>query len=398
MEYRRVWAEINLDNLAHNFSVIRGRIPAGTALMGIVKADAYGHGAIEIANTMLECGADALGVAICEEGVQLREAGISAPILVMGFTPAPLLTAVVRHNLTQTVFSIEGAKALSEIAARHNKRAAVHIKIDTGMSRLGFLPDAKSVEAICEIADDPYIFVQGIYTHFATSDQLDHSFMFEQETRFNWVLSELKRRGLHIMKRHMANSGAVIQTVRGPESLPDLCADNTSALQLISNSIYMDIVRVGILLYGLPPSGEMANACAPLGLKPVMRLMTQVSMVKRLAAGVGISYSHIYKTTRESTIAVLPIGYADGYPRRLSHGGRVLIHGRLAPVAGAICMDQCMVDITDIPNVAPGDPVVLLGSKEEGVCADALADIVGTISYEIVCGIGKRVPRVYVKE
>jgi len=380
MEYRRVWAEINLGNLRHNFTAIRRQIPAGTALMGIVKADAYGHGAVEVAKTILECGADALGVAICEEGVQLREAGITAPILIMGFTPAPMLEKVVKHNLVQTIFTNEGAKHLGEVAARHNQRATVHIEIDTGMSRLGFLPNNDGVNAICEIARNPNLFIEGIYTHFATSDQLDHGFMFEQEARYNWVLGELKKRGLHIMQRHMANSGAITQTVRQVAS---------------PSGIFTDVARAGILLYGLPPSSEMADACAPLGLKPVMRLMAQVSMVKRLEAGVGISYGHIYKTARESTIAVLPIGYADGYPRRLSRGGRVLIRGQYAPLAGAICMDQCMADVTDIPGVAPGDSVVLLGSKEEGLCADDLADIVGTISYEIVCGIGKRVPRVY---
>ena len=385
MEYRRVWAEINLDNLARNIDIVRKHIPAGTALMGIVKADAYGHGAVEVARTMLEQGADALGVAICEEGVQLREAGVTAPILVMGFTPAPLLPEIVKHNLTQTVFAIEGAKALSQVAARFNRRATIHIKIDTGMSRLGFLPTGESVKTICEIARDPYLFMHGVYTHFATSDQVDHCFMFEQISRYNWVLKELEQRGLCIMQRHTANSGAVIQTLRTDTDTP------------IDNSIFMDIARVGILLYGLPPSAEQAEACAPLGLEPVMRLMAQVSMVKRLAAGVGISYGHIYKTTRESTIAVLPIGYADGYPKRLAHGGRVLVRGQFAPIAGHICMDQCMADVTDIPNVAPGDVVTLLGSKDEGICADTLADIVGTISYEIVCGIGKRVPRVYHK-
>ena len=253
------------------------------------------------------------------------------------------------------------------------------------------MPNNEGVEAICEIARDPHIFIQGIYTHFATSDQLDNGFMLEQEVRYNWTLNALEQRGLHIIERHMANSGAVSQTVR--EDTRHACGEGNRVS--IGNSIYKDIARVGILLYGLPPSAEMADACAPLGLKPVMRLKAQVSMVKRLAAGVGISYSHIYKTTRESTIAVLPIGYADGYPRRLSHGGRVLIRGQHAPIAGAICMDQCMADVTDIPNVATGDTVVLLGSKEEGLCADDLANIVGTISYEIVCGIGKRVPRVY---
>jgi len=417
MEYRRAWAEINLDNLAHNFSVIRGRLGAGAALMGIVKADAYGHGAVQVAGTLLECGADALGVAICEEGIQLREAGIRAPILVMGFTPPPLLPEIVKHNLTQTIFSLEGARALSETAARHNKRAAIHIEIDTGMSRLGFLPNQAGIEAICEIANDPNLFMQGIFTHFATSDQLDNGFMAEQEARFAWVLEELNSRGVNIMKRHMVNSGAVAQIVRScdgavggglPSIVPRPAIGNFEGVSaayssIQGNSVHIghgflaDMARVGILLYGLPPSDEMATDCAPLGLKPVMRLMAQVSMVKRLEAGVGISYGHIYKTSRETTIAVLPIGYADGYPRRLSHGGQVLIGGKLAPIAGAICMDQCMADITHIPGVAPGDPVVLLGSKEEGICANDLSNIVGTISYEVVCGIGKRVPRVYVK-
>jgi len=347
--------------------------------MGVVKADAYGHGAVEVASAMLECGIGSLGVAICEEGLELREAGITAPILVMGFTPGPSLSSVVRHNLTQTVFSVDGAKMLGAAAARQDKRANVHIKVDTGMSRLGFLPNVDSINDICEIASDPNLNLEGIYTHFATSDQIDHSFMFEQEARFNWILQELNQRGLHIIKRHTSNSGAVAQAIRGS----------------VNGDMLMDEVRVGIMLYGLPPSYEMAEICEPLGLKQVMSLKARVSMVKRLAAGVGISYGHIYKTTRESIIAVLPIGYADGYPRRLSHGGKVLINGQFAPIAGAICMDQCMVDVTDIPGVAAGDTAILMGSKEEGLCADDLADIVGTISYEIVCGIGKRVPRVY---
>ena len=392
MAYRRVWAEINLDNLAYNTGIIRSHIPADTTLMGIVKADAYGHGAVPVAYTMLASGVTELGVAIYEEGFVLRQAGIQAPVLVMGFTPEPFLPTVVQHNLTQTVFSKDGANALGKAAHQNNKRAAIHIKIDTGMSRLGFLPTAESVDAICDIANDPNLFIEGIYTHCATSDQLDHEFVFEQEARFNWVLGELKKRGLNLLKKHMVNSGAFVQTIR------KLSEPNDPSRPFIGNSIFMDIARIGILLYGLPPSGEMVTACEILGLRPVMRLLAQVSMVKNLEAGVGISYGHIYKTTRKSTIAVLPIGYADGYPRRLSKGGRVLVRGQYAPIAGAICMDQCMADVTDIPNVAPGETVVLLGTKEEGLCADDLADIVGTINYEIVCGIGKRVPRVYMND
>jgi alanine racemase len=290
------------------------------------------------------------------------------------------LGEVVRLGLTQTVFNPAGAKALSEAAGGLGKRVPIHIKIDTGMSRLGFLPRAESIDAICEIARDPCLDVQGIYTHCATSDALSNGFVYEQQNRFHWVLAQLKKRGLDIPVKHISNSGAVAQTLR-PSGFPGL---------------FMDAVRVGILLYGLPPSHEMAEICLPLGLKPAMRLYSQVSMVKELAAGVGISYGHLFTTTRPTTIAVIPVGYADGYPRRLTHGGRVRIRGRFAPIVGAICMDQCMADVTDIPGVTPGDTVHMLGTPEEGIGADNLADIVGTISYEIVCGIGKRVPRVYI--
>jgi len=387
MEYRRAWAEINLSNLAHNLTALRKYLH-NTPIMGIVKADAYGHGAVPIAQTLVREGINSLGVAICEEGVQLREAGINIPILIMGFTPEPLLGDVIRQNLAQTVFSPVGARALATQASRFNKRAVVHIKIDTGMSRLGFLPNKESIDAICSIAEDPHLDIRGIYTHCATSDELDNTFMLEQQARFNWVMQELSQRGLHIMQKHMSNSGAFSQTLRGFGNNGDVCNDG----------LFMDTVRLGILLYGYPPSAEMAEVCKILELKPLMRLMTQVSMVKQLPANVGISYGHIYKTTCESIIAVLPVGYADGYPRRLSYGGKVLVKNQLAPIAGAICMDQCMADVTHInknKEVKTGDPVVMLGTPEEKISADDLANIVGTISYEILCGIGKRVPRVY---
>jgi len=385
VKYQRAWAEINLSHLSHNLAAIREHVTGSVNIMGIVKADGYGHGAVPVANALLAEGVRTFGVATCEEGVQLRENGITAPVLVMGFTPEPLLPYVLENNLTQTVFTSDGAQALATQAALYGKRATIHIEIDTGMRRLGFMPE--DVKTICEIAANPNLFLEGIFTHFATSDALDEEFMAEQKNRFENVLAELAERGLDIPVKHMANSGALSQTLRDVGNF----SSYTQRKKLL-----LDTVRPGIMLYGHAPSAEMSETCEALGLKPVMRLMSQVSMVKKLPAGVGISYGHIYKTERESTIAVLPIGYADGYPRRLSRNGRVLVNGKFAPIAGTICMDQCMVDVTDIPGVKPGDPVVMLDTALNRISAECLADTVGTISYEILCCIGKRVPRHYV--
>jgi alanine racemase len=383
MKYQRAWAEINLAHVSHNLAAVR-KLTGDVEIMAIVKADGYGHGAVPVANTLIAGGVKSLGVAICEEGVALRENGITVPVLIMGFTPEPMLPYVLENNLTQTVFSRDGAGILQKHAARHNKRAAIHIKIDTGMSRLGFLSNEKSISEICEITREPNLFVAGIYTHFATSDALENSFMYEQLNRFEWVLRELENRGVKIPVKHTANSGAISQILRKEN------------FTIEKEKILLDAARVGILLYGHAPSAEMTQTCRALNLKPAMRLMSQISMVKNLPAGVGISYGHLYKTTRESTIAVLPVGYADGYPRRLSRGGRVLVGGKFAPIAGAICMDQCMIDITDIPGVKPGDPVIMLDAGDNGTSAEAIAETVGTINYEILCCIGKRVPRNYI--
>ncbi len=378
MDYKRVWAEINLDNLIFNFNALRSRMPASVKIMASVKADAYGHGAADTAKALLFTGADALGVASCGEGVWLRENFIDTDVLVFGYTPPPLLDEIIKHKLTQTVFSAETARQLSETAARLNKRAAVHIKIDTGMGRLGFLPGEDSVNAIAKICADPNLRVEGIYTHCATSDSPSNGFIREQFARFKQMLAKIEDRGIEIPLKHMANSGAVAQIVNGE----------------LDEEYYFNMARVGIMLYGLLPSGEMAEVCEPLGLKPVMRLVTQVGMVKTLPAGAGVSYGHMFTTKRETKIATLPVGYADGYPRRLSDKARVLIGDNFAPVVGAVCMDQCMVDVTGL-NVAPGDEAVLMGGR--AASADGLADIAGTIGYELTCGISKRVPRVYIK-
>ncbi|MCL2421396.1 MAG: alanine racemase [Defluviitaleaceae bacterium] len=385
MDYRRAWAEIDINCLIHNVQALRGVIPKKTQLMAVVKADAYGHGSVEVARTLLENGADVLGVALCEEGIKLRKHGITAPILVMSYTPEPLFEAAVLHGLTLTVFSAESYMALAKAAAQQDKKAEVHIKIDTGMGRLGFLPGSDAADKICEILEQPALQITGIYTHFATSDAIDASFMYEQYARFQHMIDILAQRSVPVESwiKHVGNCGMLSQTLREDFIAPDF-------------DMFMDMVRIGIMLYGLPPSSEMSPVCDALGLKPVMSLKARISMTKTLPPGSGVSYGHLFRTERETLVATLPIGYADGYPRLLSNKGKILINGRTAPIIGAICMDQCMVDVTDVPDaqsIKCGEIVTMFGGQ--GPSAEDLAAQIGTIGYELLCGIGKRVPRVY---
>ena len=383
--FKRAWAEIDINHLTNNVKTIRKIIPNKTKLLAAVKADAYGHGSVEVARTLLDNGADVLGVALCEEGVKLRKNGITAPILVMSYTPEPLLPEVIEHRLIQTIFSTESHTALAKAAIKQGKKVDVHIKIDTGMGRLGFLPGSNAVDKICKILEEPTIEVKGIYTHFATSDATDASFMYEQYARFRYILNALKEKGVPIDKwiKHAGNSGMLSQTQRPDFVEPDF-------------DMFMDMVRIGIMLYGLPPSKDMIPVCDTLGLKPVMCLMSKISMTKVLPAGSGISYGHLFHTNRETVIATLPIGYADGYPRLLSNKGMVSVRGCTVPIVGAICMDQCMIDVTDVPDalsIKPGENVTMFGNP--GPSAENLAAEIGTIGYELTCGIGKRVPRIY---
>ena len=385
MDYRRAWAEIDMDRLIHNTRAIRRVIPKSTRLLAAVKADAYGHGAVEVSKTLLQNGVDVLGVALCEEGIKLRESNITAPILVMSYTPEPLLEAVTAHGLIQTIFSSESHRALAKTAARQGKKAEIHIKIDTGMGRLGFLPGPESADKICGILREPSLQITGIYTHFATSDAIDASFMYKQYARFKCMLDLLKQRGAPIdcWLKHAGNSGMLAQTLREDFVSPGF-------------DMFMDMVRIGIMLYGLPPSEAMIPVCETLGLKPAMRLMTRISMTKTLPPGSGVSYGHLFRTDRETIVATLPIGYADGYPRLLSNKGHVSVRGYAAPIIGAICMDQCMIDVTDIPDahsIKSGEVVTMFG--DPSLSAEDLAAQIGTIGYELVCGVGKRVPRVY---
>ncbi len=372
-EYHRLLAEINLDAIGNNIREIKKRIKAKTQLLAVVKADAYGHGAEEVAKVCLYNGADQLAVATCDEGVQIRQWSIQVPVLILGNTVEGQLETVVNYNLTQAVFRYETAKLMSDIAVRLNKTALVHIKIDTGMSRIGFLPNDESIEEIERIFALPNLKVTGIFTHFATSDEKDKTFTNVQYKKFRFVTDKLQNKGYKGFIRHCANSGAILD-------MPEL---------------QLDMVRAGIIIYGMYPSNEVSH---PINLIPAMSLKSQISYVKYLEENVSVGYGRTYFTTKKTKVATVPIGYADGYSRAFSNKARVIVKGHYAPVIGNVCMDQMMINVSEIPDVNEGDSVIIMGSDGKNtVSPEELAAISGTINYEIVCNVGKRVPRVYIK-
>jgi len=369
-----VWAEINLDNLAHNMREIR-RVAKSKDIMAIIKADAYGHGAMDVAPVLLENGATCLGVAVITEAIELRKAGIKAPLMILGYTPLTFSKELLKYDIQQTVFTLEYAKALSNEAQKLGTTAKIHIGLDTGMGRIGFLPNEQSINEVCAISKLPNIEIVGLFSHFSSADEKDKSYTYEQLDKFNKFYQELTKKGVKPKIRHIANSAAIID-------LPET---------------HFEAVRPGVILFGYYPSEEVHKD--KINLKPVLTLKTDIVHVKTMEQDMYISYGRKYKTEKKSTIATLPIGYADGYTRLLFDKAKVIINGKLAPVVGRICMDQCMVDVTDVGEVKVGDEVILIG-QQGNVKFDAedIATILGTISYEIVCMIGKRVPRVYIKE
>ena len=364
---RPVWVQIDLAALEHNVRVIKGLLKPETKFCAVVKADAYGHGAIEVARVAVAAGADYLAVAILSEALELRGAGFTVPILILGHTPELQARQVVAHAVEQTIFSLEAARALSEAAVELGTIAKVHIKVDTGMSRVGVQPAAVA-DFAAAVAALPGICIEGLFSHFATADSADKTYAFKQLDCFEQVIQDLKCRDIDIPLKHIANSAAILE-------LPQT---------------QFNMVRPGIILYGLWPSNEVKQT---IELRPVMQFKALVSLVKEVPGGVGVSYGCTYVTKRPSRIATLPVGYADGWTRLLAEKASVLIRGHRASVIGRICMDQCMIDVTDIPDVQAGDEVLLFGGEELPV--DEIADHLGTINYEIVCMVGKRVPRVY---
>ncbi|MFZ5571963.1 MAG: alanine racemase [Thermodesulfobacteriota bacterium] len=376
--------EIDLSRIAHNTKMLRKITLPRARLMAVVKADAYGHGAAAVAGCAIQYGADTLGVARIREAAALREAGLTAPILVFGHTPPEITEQLIHHELIQTVFATRDAYAYDRAAGLLGKKLPVHLKIDTGMGRLGFcgIASRRDMEgrrtiqdllgAIETIARLPHLVLDGMYTHFAAADEADKTSALGQLEYFTTLIRALEGRAIEIPVKHAANSAAILDL---PQS-------------------HLDMVRAGIALYGLYPSDQVNRQTV--SLLPAMAFKSRIIQVKKVPAGFRVSYGGDYSAPAATSIATVPVGYADGLNRRLSSRGVMLVHGRRAPIAGRVCMDLTMLDVGQIPDVAPGDEVVIFGRQGEAfISADEVAASLNTINYEIVSTIAQRVPRVY---
>lgn len=369
----RVVAEIDLAAIRTNLNAIRAHLDNKTPIMAIVKADAYGHGAVRVAKA-IENEVGAFGVAVAEEGMELRQAGIQKPILILGYTEPHLYRELIRHNICLTIFTFEAAVALSEAASREQKLATIHLAVDTGMTRIGFHPTEESIALIGRIAALPHIQIEGIFTHFACADSGNHGATQQQIDRFQTFCDRVAAAGYNIPIRHCANSAAILEF----------------------ENAHFDMVRAGIILYGLYPSDEIDHS--RINIRPALSLRARISHVHRVPAGTSVSYGATFVTKRPSVLATIPLGYADGWPRSLSNTGRVLIHGQFAPIVGRICMDQFMVDVTDIKDVRVGDTVTLIGrDQKQFLPIEEPAAAAGSFQYELPCMLSKRVPRRYLE-
>ena len=367
---RPAWIEIDLSALEHNYKFIRSKINSETKIAAVVKANAYGHGAAKVAKKLSQLGVEYFCVGSPDEGIELREVGIKKPILVLAEVLDSQYQDIIKGDLIQTAASINTLKALNQAGIKANKIIKVHLKFDTGMGRIGFFPE--DLLEIYQLAEKlKNIKVEGVFSHFARADEKDKEFSFQQLKRFKSALNKIKAAGFKLPQLHIANSAAVIDLTK------------TS----------LDLVRPGIMLYGLLPSNQLKNEAY---LKPLLSFKTRIVQLRTLPAGSAVSYGSTYTTEKDEMIAVLPIGYKDGYPRLLSNQGEVLINGKRAPIRGRVCMGQTIVSVEQIENVEVGDEVVLIGkqSKEE-ISATEIADLVGTINYEIICNLSERLKRIY---
>ena len=371
--YHRIEARIDLTAIRENIRTVQALNPPDRKTLLVIKADAYGHGAVTLAERLSDL-ADYFGVAEIDEAVELRRSGVTKPILILGYTDETEFEDLIRYDITQAVFDPEKCRSLSLLAEKMGKKAKVHIKVDSGMHRIGFSADEEGVNAAEQLFSLPGLSVEGIFTHFARADEVDKTSAKKQEELFRWFVTTLENRGYSLGVRHIDNSAA--------------------AMELHSKGF--DMMRLGIVIYGLYPSEEIDRKVA---ITPAMSLISHITHLKTLPAGCGISYGHTFVTDRDTRIATVSAGYADGYPRAQSGTGRVLIRGEYAPILGRVCMDQFMVDVSHIPDVEVGDEVTLFGRDGENeISVEEVAAPAVSFNYELVCNVARRVPRVYVEE
>lgn len=371
-QYHRCFAEISLRAIGHNIKEIKKRLHPGTKVLAVIKADAYGHGAIRVGK-YLEQDVDYLAVATIEEAIDLRQHGIVLPILILGYTSPSQYPEVVSYDVTQTIDSLKSAQLLEQEAKHQNRRARIHIALDTGMTRIGFRVCAEQADQIACIARMPNLYLEGLFTHFSCADQTEKSYCMMQLEKYHSMLEMLERRGVSVPICHICNSAGIMEF----------------------DDYRFDMVRAGIVLYGLYPSNEVQKEA--MDLQPALQWKSHVIHVKEVKAGVGVGYGATYVTQKPMTrIATVSVGYADGYPRALSSKGCVLIHGQYAPILGRVCMDQMMVDVSEIPDVQVEDIVTLVGTDGQNrITIEEVADPAARFNYELICNISQRVPRIY---
>lgn len=372
---RPVWAEINLSNLDYNIKNIIAKAGKDKEIIGVIKADAYGHGSVQVAEVLKENGIKTFAIATLQEAITLREAGISEEIIMLGLTPDMYADTIVKYDITPVVCDSENAKAISEAAKAEGKTVKGLIAVDTGMGRIGYLPeDEEAVKDIKKISLLSNFKIKGMFSHMATADAFDKTFSKLQEEKYIGFYEKLKKEGIDVPFRTFANSASIME-------IP---------------SVHYDAVRPGIILYGCYPSDEVDKN--QLSIKPAMSVKANIIHLKKVGTGFSVGYGRKFISERESIIATIALGYADGYPRPYSSAAKVLVNGVIAPIAGNICMDQCMIDVTEVPDVKVGDEVIIMGSDGKNtILADDIANATGTINYEIVCAFGQRLPKVYVR-
>lgn len=366
----RTYAEIDLDAIGNNFRELKKCVNNTTMLCAVIKADGYGHGAVMIAEYLKDI-ADYFAVATADEAIELRTAGITTPILILAYVHEDEYKELIENNIELTVFTSDSAKKISEIALSTAKTAKIHIAVDTGMSRIGFIPDTNAVTSVKEISALSNVEIAGIFSHYACADMADKTVSEKQTQSFRTFVSDCENCGINFPVKHICNSAAISEF-----------------------SEHFDMVRMGISLYGLYPSEEVDKT--KISLIPAMTFKSHITNVKTVPANMGISYGHTYTTENERIIATVCAGYADGYPRAMTNSGRVLVNGRFAPITGRVCMDQFMIDVTDIPDVKVNDEVILFGGN--GASAEEIGEKSMSFNYEVVCSISRRVPRVYKKD